>query len=178
LDFTKSKAQIRLLPTISRDLFSRSKLHPLRCNIRAHPNTPTPLYNAAVLSDSTHSHFLTQIYNSTQSCSSLADASLLGRIWLGRRRFSGSYCGGGFGAFEWTWFVSHLLRGGGPNGRPVLDATFSSFQLFRGALNSIVMQDRVQADMVECIDIESGLNVFYKMTPLSYKSVYLCCERI
>jgi U3 small nucleolar RNA-associated protein 22 len=90
---------------------------------------------------------------------------------LGQRGFSGSYCGGGFGAFEWTWFVSYLLRTGGPNGRNVLEPTFSSFQLFRGALNSIVMGNRVQGEIVECIDSDSGVNVFYKMTRTSYRLV-------
>jgi hypothetical protein len=49
---------------------------------------------------------------------------------------------------------------------------FSSFQLFRGALNSLAMKDRVVGDSsVECIDEESGMNMFYKMTPMSYKVV-------
>jgi len=83
----------------------------------------------------------------------------------------GSFASGGFGPFEWTWFISYLLRSGGPNGRNVLDVGFSSFQLFRGALNSLVMKDRIVGEAVECIDDESGVNVFYKMTPMSYKVV-------
>lgn len=130
-----------------------------------------PLYNAAISTDSTYIHFLTQIYTSTQSCPALIDASLLGRIWLRQRGFTGSYCNGGFGAFEWTWFLSYLLRTGGPNGRNVLEAGFSSFQLFRGALNALAMKDRIEGDHVECMDQESGVNVFYKMTPASYKLV-------
>jgi U3 small nucleolar RNA-associated protein 22 len=118
-------------------------------------------------------HFLTQIYNSTQSCSALIDACLLGRVWLRQRGFSGFFCDGGFGAFEWTWFVSYLLRNGGPNGRNVLEPSFSSFQLFRGALNSLAMKDRIEGDHVECTDVQSGVNVFYKMTPTSYKLVLL-----
>jgi U3 small nucleolar RNA-associated protein 22 len=124
------------------------------------------------LSDATHFHFLTQLYNSTQTCPALIDASLLGRVWLRQRGFTGSYCDGGFGAFEWTWFISHLLRGGGPNGRNGLDVNFSSFQLFRGALNSLVMQNRIVGENVECVDIESGVNVFFKMTLASYKMVF------
>jgi hypothetical protein len=67
--------------------------------------------------------------------------------------------------------VSYLLRSGGPNGRNVLDVGFSSFQLFRGALNSLVMKDRIEGDGVRCLDEETGINVFYKMTPMSYKAV-------
>ena len=106
-----------------------------------------------------------------QICPALVDVSLLGRVWLRQRGFSGSFCDGGFGGFEWTWFVSFLLRSGGPNGRKVLDPVFSSFQLFRGALNSLVVNDRVVEGNVECVDLESGVNVFYKMTPASYKLV-------
>ena len=162
-----------MLPSISRTLFSPSKLFPTRCNIRQSPTLHTPLYNAAILTDSTYLHFLTQIYNSSNTCSSFIDASLLGRIWLRQRGFSGSYCYGGFGGFEWTWFLSYLLRGGGPNGRNVLESGFSSFQLFRGALNSLIMKDRIEGESVECIDVESGVNIFYKMTPPSYKLVFL-----
>ena len=132
---------------------------------------PSPLYNGSILSDSTHLHFLTQLYQSSQACSAYIDAVLLGKVWLRQRGFSGSYSEGGFGSFEWTWFLSYLLRSGGPNNRNVLDVNFSSFQLFRGALNNLVIKDRVVGEVVECIDVESGLNVFYKMSPASFKLV-------
>ena len=96
---------------------------------------------------------------------------MLGKVWLRQRGFGGSYSNGGFGSFEWTWFLSYLLRGGGPNGRNVLESGFSSFQLFRGTLNSLAMKDRIKGENVECFDVESGVNVFYKMTPASYKLV-------
>ena len=67
--------------------------------------------------------------------------------------------------------MSYLLHGGGPNGRNVLDVTFSSFQLFRGALNNLVTKDPIVGDVVACVDVDSGMNVFYKMTPASYKLV-------
>jgi len=107
-----------------------------------------------------------------QTCPALLDASLLGRVWLRQRGFGGSFCDGGFGGFEWTWFVSDLLRSGGPNGRNVLDSGFNSFQLFRGALNSLALNDRILGETVECIDVESGVNMLYKMTPASYKVVF------
>jgi U3 small nucleolar RNA-associated protein 22 len=111
------------------------------------------------------------MYNSGQFCAALIDASLLGRVWLRQRGFTGSYCDGGFGDFEWIWLLSYLLSGGGPNGRNGLDVNFSSFQLFRGALNSLVTKDRIVGEQVECVDSESGVNVFFKMTPASYKLV-------
>ena len=166
------KAHIRLIPSISRSLFPAAKLVSTRCNIRKHANTPTPLYNAAILADSTYIHFLPQIYSATHSCPALIDAILLGKIWLRKRGFSTAFCEGGFGGFEWSWFLGHLLRGGGPNGRKVLDTAFSSFQLFRGALNSLVLTERIVGENVECLDVESGVNVFYKMTPMSYRLVY------
>jgi hypothetical protein len=33
------------------------------------------------------------------------------------------------------------------------------------------MTDRIDGEHVECLDVESGANVFYKMTPASYKLV-------
>ena len=182
-DFSKSRARIRILPAISHNLFPPRKLlytqsqNPdgklvknTRCNIRTAPNTPTPLYNNAILADSTQVHFLTEIYNASQACPALVDAVLLGKQWLRLRGFSGSFGRGGFGSFEWAWFVSYLLRNGGPNGRNVLEPAFSSFQLFRGALNSLAIKDRINDGVVEVLD-ESGVNVFYKMTPTSYKLV-------
>jgi len=184
-DFSKSRARIRILPAISRHLFPAPKLlytqsqrsdgklvKNTRCNIRTVPNTPTPLYNNAILADSTHVHFLTQIYNASQVCPALVDAVLLGKQWLRQRGFSGSFGCGGFGSFEWTWFVAYLLGNGGSNGRNVLEPAFSSFQLFRGVLNSLAVKDRINDGAVEVLD-ESGVNVFYKMTPMSYKLVCL-----
>jgi U3 small nucleolar RNA-associated protein 22 len=188
-DFSKSRARIRILPAISRNLFPPQKLlytqtqgqdgktvKSIRCNIRTAPDTQTPLYNNAILSDSTHIHFLTQIYNASQTCPSLLDAAILGKQWLRQRGFSSSFARGGFGSFEWTWFVSYLLRAGGPSGRNALEPAFSSFQLFRGALNSFAIRDRVNEGIVEGFD-ECGVNVFYKMTPMSYMLVRLVDER-
>jgi U3 small nucleolar RNA-associated protein 22 len=188
-DFSKSRARIRILPSISRNLFPAQKLiyihtqgqdgktvKNIRCNIRTAPDTQTPLYNNAILCDSTHVHFLTQIYNASQTCPALLDAAILGKQWLRQRGFSSSFTHGGFGSFEWTWFVSYLLRAGGPSGRNVLETAFSSFQLFRGALNSLVIRDRVNDGAVEAFD-ECGVNVFYKMTPTSYLLVCLIDER-
>lgn len=53
----------------------------------------------------------------------------------------------------------------------MLEPAFSSFQLFRGALNSLALKDRINAGVVEGLD-ESGVNVFYKMTSVSYKLVW------
>jgi U3 small nucleolar RNA-associated protein 22 len=171
-DFTKSHARIRLLPSISPNLFPTNKLKPTQANIRT-TSKPSPLYNASIQSDALHLHFLTNLYQSSQLCPSFLDTVLLGKVWLRQRGFTGSYHSGGFGSFEWTWFLSYLLREGGPNGHNALEVNFSSFQLFRGALNNLVIKDRIVEDTVECIDADSGMNVFYKMTPTSYKLVYL-----
>ena len=169
-DFSKSHARIRLLPSISRTVFKTSKLLSSRCSIRSSPNTQTPLYNAAIMEDSLHHHFVNYIYNAIQSCAAMIDASLLGRIWLRQRGFTGSYLKGGFGAFEWTWFLSHLIQGSN-NGRDSLNPGLSSFQLFRGALNSLAVTDRVKNEEIACRDTDSGFNVFRKMTPSSYRLV-------
>jgi len=169
-DFTKTRARIRLIPSISRNLFPAKKLESTQANVRT-TSKPSPLYNASILSDSLHLHFLTQLYHSTQACPAFLDAVLLGKVWLRQRGFTCSYSAGGFGSFEWTWFLSYLLRSGGPNARNVLDVNFSSFQLFRGALNNLILKDRTNGEMVDCVDDESGLNVFFKMSPASFKSV-------
>lgn len=127
------------------------------------------------MEDSLHHHFLSHIYNAIQSCTAVIDASLLGRIWLRQRGFTGSYLKGGFGAFEWTWFLVHLVRGTN-NGRDSLSPGLSSFQLFRGALNSLAVTDRVENEEVTCKDTDSGFNVFRKMTPSSYRLV--CALRV
>jgi U3 small nucleolar RNA-associated protein 22 len=161
---------IRILPAISSNIFPLEKLSPMHANIRS-STTPSTIYNASILVDIAYLSSLTQLYQASESCPAFRDATLLGKVWLRQRGFSGSFNQGGFGSFEWTWFLSFLLRTGGPNDRHVLDVKFSSFQLFRGALNSLVMTDRVKEEVVECIDSQAGINVFYKMTPSSYRMV-------
>jgi len=36
------------------------------------------------------------------------------------------------------------------------------------------MNDQIVEERVECIDLESGVNILYKMTPASYKVVFPC----
>ena len=53
----------------------------------------------------------------------------------------------------------------------MLDSRFSSFQLFRGALNTLATKSYINGEYVECMDGESGVNVFCKMTIQSYNLV-------
>ena len=88
--------------------------------------------------------------------------------------------GGGFGGFEWDVLMSLLLEGGGPSGKPVLSASYSSYQLFKATVQFLAGRDLMRPMVMFATDVSSpqdvpvvydgkrGLNILYKMTRWSY----------
>ncbi|KIW00895.1 uncharacterized protein PV09_07647 [Verruconis gallopava] len=186
--------KVVILPSVSEDLFSRDKLLPNRNCVRPKDNeesasaqktlAPTPFYNASIRVDGLVSSFLKLQYQATKKCDAYKDACVLGRIWLRQRGFTARIRGGGFGNFEWSALIALLLHGGGPNGMPAFSSGYSSYQLFKAALQYVATRDLAKTPQIfggkkpelpkvegmpVLFDAERGLNILFKMTPWSYK---------
>lgn len=184
--------RIVILPSIPDDLFPKEKLLPARNCVRpkssneAEPasSQPTPFYNASIRVDSLASSYLKLQSQVSRRCEAYADACLLGRIWLKQRGFNGRIQGGGFGNFEWSILIALLLEGGGPKGLPAFSSGYSSYQIFKAALQYLAGKDLLKtphliggqlaslpknAGLPIVFDGARALNLLFKMTPWSYK---------
>ncbi|PGG97841.1 hypothetical protein AJ79_09077 [Helicocarpus griseus UAMH5409] len=190
--FIRSKCRIRILTAIEEDVFPASLTLPTSNNIRKNngdqdqqneaERIPTPIYNAALRSEASVSAFLKLQYAASLKCPAFKDACILGRIWLQQRGFGASFAQGGFGHFEWATLVALLLEGGGPNGKPLLSPSYSSYQVFKATIQFLSGKDVIQPFMLHAagvckmlpsdvpvfFDGKRGLNILYKMSPWSY----------
>ncbi|KAK9460069.1 Nrap protein [Lipomyces oligophaga] len=189
-DFHKAKCFIRIIPSISSDVFPLSKLGPSRNCVRYEVGNdlamkPTAFYNSSVLSDLSHFDSTVFLNKSIRTCDGFRDACKLGYIWLRQRGFSSSVAGGGFGLTEWSVLMAVLLQGGGNQGARVLARGFSNYQLFKATLNYIASTDltatpvSLNSDGLDfdkndfngtpiLIFNDSNYNMLYRMSPSSY----------
>ena len=185
----KDKLLIRIITAIEHSVFPLSKTLPMKNNIRQAPmvdkcgitaDDPTPVYNCALRSEASVGLYHRHLHTTMKRCESFGDACALGRIWLCQRGFRSSLQHGGFGGFEWDALMSLLLEGGGPFGKPVLSASYSSYQLFKAMIQFLAGRDLMQPLVLFARDISSphdvpvvydgrrGLNILYKMMRWSY----------
>lgn len=157
LNFYKSKIMLKILIGFPYKVFEQRKLlsnrncirvaldKKLQTNHKDNSLPATPLYNFAVLSSTTHEHYLKYLYKTKNKTDAFHDAVILGRLWLKQRGFSSNtaHSGGlgGFGAFEFSVLMSALLNGGGVNGNKILLHGFSSYQLFKGVIKYLATMD-------------------------------------
>lgn len=176
-----------VLPAISESVFPPMKLLPSRNCIRPKNGVsqkPTPFYNASLRVDGLVAAYLKLQHEAARQCEAYQDACVLGRVWLRQRGLSGSICAGGFGNFEWAAMIALLLRGGGPKNMPAFSTGYSSYQLFKAALQYISAKDLSRTPEIICgekfdlgqsdcvpifFDAPRSLNILFKMTPWSYK---------
>ncbi|KAH0543993.1 hypothetical protein FGG08_001760 [Glutinoglossum americanum] len=190
-DFSSSKCDIHILPTISGDVFPATKLLPNKNCVRQSENssgttpahTPTPFYNATLKSECSITPYLKLFHHTSSYCGSYKDACVLGRIWLQQRGFEGDISKGGFGHFEWAAISAALLQDGGARGQRLLSPGYSSYQLFKAMLqflastdlaaNPLIFQaeefDARKLDVPIFYDGPRGVNVLFKMTSWSYQ---------
>jgi U3 small nucleolar RNA-associated protein 22 len=108
----KHTQTIRLLPSISGDVFPLSSLYPTKSNIKlstdavAAEASQTPQYNTSILKDTLHKPHLLWLHAQHKSCPAFRSALALWRIWGDRRGLSARSGGGGEG---WAWFGSMVL---------------------------------------------------------------------
>lgn len=118
-----------------------------------------------------------------KQASGFKDACILGRIWLRQRGFGSSISDGGFGHFEWAALSALLLKSGGPKSHGLLSPGYSSYQMFKAVVKFISTVDLASKPMV-CeapgfiptksdfpvfYDGHRGQNIFFKMSPWSYR---------
>ena len=180
-------------------LFPITKTLPARNCIRMHTpeasavdtaSSATPFYNASLRSECCTSSFLKFLYATSTRVDTFGDACRLGSVWLRQRRLGTSLGSGGFGEFEWASLVALLLHGGGGlDDKPVLSKGYSSLQLFKATLQYLAAKDLVKNRVLiwatgsECgngtgpvlYDGQRGLNVLFKMTDWSYRTVRNHC---
>ncbi|EOD48163.1 putative pre-rrna processing protein utp22 protein [Neofusicoccum parvum UCRNP2] len=192
-DLSSSKYRIQIIPVVSNGIFPEDKTLPEKNCVRpkqtgeatAQTNLkPTPFYNASLRADSQSTSYLKLLHGALGRTDAFRDACLLGTTWLRQRGFSSHIRNGGFGNFEWTAIMALLLQGGGPAGKPLFAAGYSSYQLFKGMLQYLATRDLTdqphlyQAPGVVIpreegaptfFDGPRGLNILYKMMPWAYQ---------
>ena len=193
-DFTASKCLIRIIPAVSKNTFSVSKLCPDRNAVRplSERDTascslpPTPRYNSSILADTTYFEHLARLHEVSSEAKAFKDACLLGRTWLKQRGFSSNINQGGFGHAEWSILMSLLLKGGGSKGSSVLVKGYSNYQMFKAMLQFLATRDLITNPLLFDVESESvrwpngpnvfdgkiGLNILFKMTEWGYRLVY------
>lgn len=149
-NFYKTKFSVNVLIGFPFGVFDPKKLLPNKNCIRVQKNEEldlpaTPLYNASILTMSTHDHYLKYLYKAKKSADQFKEACILGRLWLSQRGLNSTMDAGGFGHFEFAILTAALLNGGGSNGNKILLHGFSSYQLFKGVIKYLAEQD-LQSD--------------------------------
>ena len=196
-DFSASKCHINILLAIPEGVFPEAKLLPNVNCIRPKGDdqsaehkslVPTPFYNSTLRSDATVTPYLKLLHSTAANCDTFKDACVLGRIWLKQRGFGSAIRRGGFGNFEWAVLMALLMQPNPGMGPPLLSSGYSSYQLFKAALQFLARHDlskksfSVQARDVlfpksgmapVFFDGPRGLNILFKMTSWSYARLQL-----
>lgn len=186
-ELASTKSKIRIITAIEGNMFPITRTLPMKnnCRLSSSVDKPgyggsTPFYNGALRSEATVVSYLRYIHSTTQKCDSFRDACVLGRIWLKQRGFGSAFQDGGFGGFEWNVLMALLLECGGPDGKPILSKSYSSYQLFKATVQFISRRDLVKPLLCFSADVQfphgrpviydgkRGTNLLYKMTPWSY----------
>ncbi|KAK8236122.1 Nrap protein [Phyllosticta capitalensis] len=190
-DLSTSKYRIHIIPAVPDGVFPEDKTLPEKNCVRPKQTgedapilKPTPFYNASLRADCQTTAYLKLLHGALSKSEAFKDACLLGRTWLRQRGFGSRIRNGGFGNFEWASIMALLMEGGGPAGRPLFAAGYSSYQLFKGMLQFLASRDLTeQPQLYEAqgisipkedavptfFDGPRSLNVLYKMTPWAYR---------
>ena len=147
------------------------------------------LYNSALRVECSRIPYENLVEDTCKRCPGYRDACKLGNLWLRQRAYQSGINAGGFGPSEFTTLMSLLLAGGGSTKRPVLSVGHDEFQLFKGVLRYLATRDLMAKPAVFGDDLDPrlqglcttpilydairGLNILYKMSPWSYRSVCL-----
>lgn len=145
-DFSRLGFCIRIFPTIPQNLFTPTRLAPSRNNVRplyisssSAEHTPTPHYNAALLLDTGLVAHMNLLHHHATTCRGFRDASVLAKVWLTQRGFTGAT--GGFNGFLFAMLMGCLLRTNDKNGNRRLGNNFSSYQLLKVTMDFLATHD-------------------------------------
>lgn len=162
MDFSKLKAQIRILPTLSTPApININHLSPQHSNIRlksspsnasSSSSQPTPIYNTTLLKHITPRDHLLHTHALLQEVPAFRDALALLRVWANQRGYCAGKAKAGQGyilGFEdcgqlWVSLLGvlingeeHLADGAKKKARRAVGKGLSSYQLFKAALSFI-----------------------------------------
>ena len=168
--------------------FPLEKVLPARNCVRSESSIgdspePTPFYNSCLCMQASLEKYDGMIAEAKVSCSAFLDACRAGQTWLQQRGFSSAASAGGFGVFEWAVMSALLLRTGGHRGHPLFSDRYNSLQLFKAMLQVLASRDMTEgwclngeaevpkADVPTLIDVRTGVNVLYKMSPWAYQNL-------
>lgn len=198
-DGEKSKSRtfsFRILAGLAEDQFSAEKLSPaidcinpsVATTSKSKSTVVSSSYNASIRQDSLYQSFENLRVQTMETCEAYKDTCLLGTVWLRQRGFDSRIENGGFGSFEWSILLALLLQGGGPRDTSIFSPRYSSFQLFKAALQFLATRDLVKSPLgvlgslpklprdnsaPYLFDAQRTINLLYKMTPWSYKALQL-----
>ena len=192
-DSARQRYQIRILLAASQDLFTITKTLPNKNCIRAQCTSgsvpsglpPTPFYNASLRSECCTRSFSKMLHAALAHSEAFKDACILGNVWLHQRGFGAGIRSGGFGPFEWACTLALLIQGGGLKGKPILFKGYNKIQLFRAVLHFLHTRDLITHPlMLQAVDMDlsqiqlpvifdgsRGVNILFKMTKWSYRTV-------
>lgn len=190
---TSSSWRIILIVGASYQTFKADKLLPRKNALREHVDQtshepiPTPFYNSSLQADCLYTAYLKALHTAKTTCAGFTDACLLANVWLDQRGHTSSLTAGGFGHFEFAAIIAVLLRTGATNGKPVLSAAYTSYQLFKATIQYLATRDMVKQPVVldadrSVISTQSETpiffdgsrshNILYKMSASSYKLLH------
>ncbi|KAL0143283.1 Nrap protein [Mucor lusitanicus] len=130
VDFSKTKCVIRILPSVSADVFPIHRLAPGKSCVK--PAEATPHYNASLLMDTSYTGNLAFLYQHSKPALNSKNAILLAPF---------SQCHIGFTPFVFAMLMAYLMQGNKDGTGKKLSASHSSYQLLRGTLDFIATHD-------------------------------------
>ncbi|KAJ3320289.1 Nucleolar protein 6 [Boothiomyces sp. JEL0866] len=144
--YSKRKVEFRIFPVISSELFSKSKLAPLRNNVRPQSDQSdllaTPHYNASLLQDTEMGSHLNFIHSSLKDAPALKQAIILSKVWITQRGLSENHKNGfGLSGFLISMIMAALLKSSGKNGAKRIGKGFSSYQMVKVTLDLLAKHD-------------------------------------
>lgn len=135
---------IRIIPSISSEVFSLSRLSPCRNAIRSDSIAPseqpaTPHYNNALIMNTQHLNHMVYMYSSLKSCPCLVKAILLMKAFVRKRCLCfGGHTYGAISEFAMSMIMACLVRGDFRlSEKPLIDENWNEYQIFRATIDWI-----------------------------------------
>lgn len=137
VDFSKTKCVIRILPSVSADVFPIHRLAPGKSCVK--PAKATPHYNASLLIDTSYTGNLAFLYQHSKNSPDFKNAILLARTWIYQRGLAATNTG--LTPFLFAMVMAYLMQGNKDGTGKKLSASHSSYQLLRGTLDFLSTHD-------------------------------------
>ncbi|RKP33714.1 Nrap protein [Dimargaris cristalligena] len=167
LDFSATRATIRILPVLSAQAIPHRRLEPTFNSFPGIINpadspdgtASTPIYNSLILEDALITSHLEYLYKVVSGSSHFSDACALAKVWLSQQGYrSDNETAHQFNGFVWSMLLAYLLKAGGSKNSRVLSNQMTGYQLFRGTLNFLATHDFADQPLIFRKDVQAQLN--------------------